>query len=425
MTVPILKQKPSLVFRYRTCIRPPILLILLVLSFIVGLHTRIWVLHWRRERAATEPIVHQHQQKDQSPIQSKCAVWTPQQQQQNRTTGVVGIEFREHIRTSLHKGHFHFFHLLEFVVVSWVELRSSFSMHQDGFGDVVVAWVRIPHMTYEQAYGPDMNRLLLRMVFGPQVQLISLDTRPAPAVDSVLSIERSKCTDASVKKMWWKHMYRFASAAWHDNLRLPASAPAEEEGTTTAAASSSKLIRIAYIDRQNTRRRFPPFFHRWLLRYVGHEVVRQYAPQATIEFTHLHHMEDLSATEQVRATAPIDILISMHGNGLSHQFFMAPGGAVVEVFWEFPFCFDYATAALMLDHAYLGLWNGQVLPHDRIQRLDPTLRTGEYAAGKLYAWYETEWTSRRVAERVEASQRAIREFLEKEIDRRVIQQAME
>lgn len=410
---------------FRLRIHPPLLLLLLTL--IVSLHTTLWwVFPWRRQ---TEVAASLHAPYAPS-SQTECATWTTTPNSNSTTTTSapppesIGIAFREHIRTSLHKGHLHYFHLLEFVVVAWIEVQTYAASTNHAAGVVEVSWIQVPHMSYEQAFGPDMNRLLLRMVFGANVQFYSNDESPPPPPSDttstttsstriLLSIERSRCTDATVKKMWWRHMHRFASHVWYNNLQQHASTVIPGATVSRSNDDKSNPIRIAYIDRQNTRRRFPVFLHWWLLRYLGRHLPSHCS---SVEFTHLH-MEDLSAIDQVQAASQIDILVGLHGNGLSHQFFMAPGGAVVEVFWEFPFAFDYATSALLLmHHSYLGVWNGHVLEENRIRRLDPTLRT-QYASGRVYEWYETEWTSRRVTERVKATKRAIQRFVVQEIER--------
>jgi hypothetical protein len=50
------------------------------------------------------------------------------------------------------------------------------------------------------------------------------------------------------------------------------------------------------------------------------------------------------------------------------------GGYIVEFFWKYNFQYDYATAAQLLKHQYLGVFNGRVLNETLVRQRDPSLR---------------------------------------------------
>jgi hypothetical protein len=70
-------------------------------------------------------------------------------------------------------------------------------------------------------------------------------------------------------------------------------------------------------------------------------------------------MEDLSFEEQVKAIQRTDLLISVHGNGLTHSAFMKPHRNVVEIFVPgVQFIWDYYTLSKMMGHEYTCIFNG-------------------------------------------------------------------
>ena len=200
--------------------------------------------------------------------------------------------------------------------------------------------------------------------------------------DAVLSIYQPACTDIKgINKLWWRHMDYFSAEAWHANLArqlqllLKVTPPPIAKSETSPAGKRRifKIIRIGYIDRQNAGRCLPRAFHKEIVARL--QQLQKHSPYSdvVIEFHHLH-METLAPVEQIRIAASLDVLIGAHGNGLSHMFFMKPGGAVLEIFWEFSFQFDYATAAHMMRHEYLCIYNGRPIDLDRIAARDPSLR---------------------------------------------------
>ena len=69
---------------------------------------------------------------------------------------------------------------------------------------------------------------------------------------------------------------------------------------------------------------------------------------------------------------------------------MAPNRAVVEIFWETPFEFEFATGSQLMMHDYLAVYNGLPLESHRLAHRDldvkkeysPTARLGIQERGK-------------------------------------------
>ncbi|KAL0959222.1 hypothetical protein HGRIS_014500 [Hohenbuehelia grisea] len=85
-------------------------------------------------------------------------------------------------------------------------------------------------------------------------------------------------------------------------------------------------IVITYIDRQNTTRRLVDEDHASLI-----DALSQFARENDVE-VNMVQMEFLSKREQFAISTRTNILMGVHGNGLTHQMWMRPGGKVLEFF---------------------------------------------------------------------------------------------
>ena len=141
----------------------------------------------------------------------------------------------------------------------------------------------------------------------------------ADQADGVLTVERFGCNMAGINKPWSKYIDAFPAEQWHADIVQGLGLTDDQTTTTTG-----KLV-VGYVDRQNTDRHLPEEHHDWLVKYLSsHE---------KIDFMQLH-MEGYSALDQVRAATKCDVLIGMHGNGLTHSLWMRPGRYVIEYYWH-------------------------------------------------------------------------------------------
>jgi hypothetical protein len=116
-------------------------------------------------------------------------------------------------------------------------------------------------------------------------------------------------------------------------------------------------------------------------------------------------MQNYTSPQQIALASQLDMIVGVHGNGLSHLLWMKPGSYVLEFFWEFSFQYDYASAAQLLNHTYRGLWDGHILNETRIAQRDPSLLPDyrippPHRKPNITAWNAT------------AGQEAIRNFVE-------------
>jgi Glycosyltransferase 61 len=200
----------------------------------------------------------------------------------------------------------------------------------------------------------------------------------AELTDAVLVVDRFGCQSGGINKPWSAYLPDFPAEQWHaDIVKGLSSGGAIVEHTSSGSVSVALLnstyddrIVVGYIDRQQTKRRLPDEQHAWLVEFLG--------THPKVEFLHLH-MQDYNAQEQIRIASRCHMILGVHGNGMTHTLWMKPRSYVVELFWAFPFQYDYATTAELMRHNYVAIVNGEVLDPNRVARRDPTLRQNKLA----------------------------------------------
>ncbi|RXK39808.1 hypothetical protein M231_02863 [Tremella mesenterica] len=121
---------------------------------------------------------------------------------------------------------------------------------------------------------------------------------------------------------------------------------------------------VTYINRQMTGRRLTEEDAEGLLRSMN-----RLAQEGVIEFTDAK-METMSRTEQFCLALRTDIMIGVHGNGLTHQLWMKPDSGVLEFMMGPGFARDYALVAELMGHEYYAIHDDHVFPPDQWRRED-------------------------------------------------------
>lgn len=371
----------------------------------------------------------------------------------------MGIQFMETpkrffpVRISESSGSYHMFHFVEMLVIAYSELHriaSALPPSQTatvitgttlarGSPAVSVPWIVSPFMTKSEICGgaSGINCVIADLafrasnasIFQDKSGILGLDSmeshkynsqaeRKEKAVarriqlaaatygppsqgtreitdqaDGVIVIERFGCKAAGTNKPWVGHIEGFPTDNWNADVMAGMGQSPDHK------TDSKQRIVVGYIDRQNTGRKIPDEHHLWL--------VDNLSKHAKIQFLHLH-METYPAIEQLKIAAGCDVLIGVHGNGMTHSFWMTPRRYVIELFWRFPFQYDYATTAQLMKHNYLGILNGKALDGDMLARRDPALRQNKKATTKAS---EEECSSAFEQE----GKAAIRDFIEQAI----------
>nr|XP_019012033.1 uncharacterized protein I206_02871 [Kwoniella pini CBS 10737]OCF50814.1 hypothetical protein I206_02871 [Kwoniella pini CBS 10737] len=111
---------------------------------------------------------------------------------------------------------------------------------------------------------------------------------------------------------------------------------------------------IIYVDRQASGRRLVPEAHRDLL------LILRDLERAGLARTVVGKLEEMSYEDQIKLFAGADIVIGVHGNGLTHQVWMAPGGILIEVFPSGVFLRDYQVVSQVVGHEHVAILDNHV-----------------------------------------------------------------
>ncbi|WWC60350.1 uncharacterized protein I303_102921 [Kwoniella dejecticola CBS 10117] len=115
-----------------------------------------------------------------------------------------------------------------------------------------------------------------------------------------------------------------------------------------------EIPKIVYVDRQASSRRLVPEAHRDLL------LILRDLERAGLARTVVGKLEEMSYEDQIKLFASADIMIGVHGNGLTHQVWMAPGGVLVEIFPSGVFLRDYQVVAQVVGHEHVAILDSRI-----------------------------------------------------------------
>lgn len=152
-------------------------------------------------------------------------------------------------------------------------------------------------------------------------------------------VDRAKCDHGRINKAYLKYIKLFDSWKWFHMVDLKVN-------------RVNKPV-VTYIDRQfASRRKLPNTVHE--------KIVSTLVNAPDIEFQHVQ-MEHMEFEDQVRVAQRTDVLIGVHGNGLTHTMFMKPNGFVCEIFVPgISFQWDYYTLSKMMGHEYMCIFDGRL-----------------------------------------------------------------
>ncbi|ORY35913.1 hypothetical protein BCR39DRAFT_39486 [Naematelia encephala] len=130
----------------------------------------------------------------------------------------------------------------------------------------------------------------------------------------------------------------------------------------------SPVPKIVYVDRQGkdetewNDRRLVTADHEALL-----AILSQLERQGRARVTRAR-LGEMDKQEQFATMMDADVILGVHGNGLTHAMWMPEGGVIIELFPPRSFLADYAIVADVLDHQHYVLWNDTVVPRYEWER---------------------------------------------------------
>ncbi|WVQ93474.1 hypothetical protein IAU59_000548 [Kwoniella sp. CBS 9459] len=122
--------------------------------------------------------------------------------------------------------------------------------------------------------------------------------------------------------------------------------------------SLRKLPKIVYVDRQDTGRKLSAEGHAEMAVVLGE---MEAVGKATVGHK---KMSKLVLPEQIEAVADADILIGVHGDGLTHQMWMPEGGVVIELLPPDSFMRENQIVTDVLNHQFVPVWKDRALSRE-------------------------------------------------------------
>ncbi|KAL4078327.1 hypothetical protein V8B97DRAFT_1252296 [Scleroderma yunnanense] len=189
-------------------------------------------------------------------------------------------------------------------------------------------------------------------------------------------------TKLNTNAAWWRPVrnavWRFAGVTGLDMAVTPGSKVQEYQPEDF---EETDKMTITYISRQGSRRRLIPEDHDILVKELEDLVARKNAQVMLTKGSdglggkewvlNIVQAEKLTKDEQVRLMAQTNILLGVHGNGLSHLILMPRTrvSAVIEIFFPGGFAHDYEWTARALGLRHFGVWNDTYFTEDNTPRV--------------------------------------------------------
>lgn len=217
----------------------------------------------------------------------------------------------------------HLFHFLELLFILFTKLDNPGSVTRISFpqweGD-----------SWKGKNGIHHNEWIVRNIW-PTIEIGSGTGIPDMIID------RNYLEGGTINKAWAKYIRDFDPYKWFGYMSIP--------------CSPKNLPRITYVNRQDVgKRMLPPIVHEQFVKYMN--------SIPDIEFLDIQ-MEKFGWDTQVQVARGTDLLIGVHGNGMSHAAFMHPHRNVIEIFVPgITFEWDYYTLSKMMGHEYMCIFNG-------------------------------------------------------------------
>ena len=295
-------------------------------------------------------------------VNSSC-VHVFQKSKEPQKTTILFIE--NHTRFSpVHDGQFHMYHFLEMIAIAFTTQPPN------------VRYLGSPNVSASAMCGPlGINCVVAKFLF-PEVQILDYDNDSLVQTDrsSDMTIEVHRggtCDRGPVNKPWYSYIEKFPTDSWYEAIHRGLQTYAEN---SPFPEKSDNKIRVGYIDRQNTKRRLLPEHHEWLVAFLSNDT--------RIDFLQLH-MENFRPEYQIQVASTLDVLVGVHGNGLSHALWMHPRQFVIEFFWwDHIFAYDYATTAEIMKHSYTAIYNGKPIDPTIIRDRIPPIKIKKLLANQ-------------------------------------------
>lgn len=155
----------------------------------------------------------------------------------------------------------------------------------------------------------------------------------------------------SMNAFFQDYIQDFDPYMWYRTLQI-----AETGNTGPWHYKRATKVRVVYVNRQNTERRLPDQWHDALIQTLQG---LSYVEFRDVDFVHYSFQEQLGIARSA------DVLVGVHGNGLSHSVFMHPHRYVLEIVpdnWHWGS--DFFVFSRAMGHRYLAVFGEEGEVHD-------------------------------------------------------------
>ena len=231
------------------------------------------------------------------------------------------------------KGIYHLCHFVELMTVAFVEIA------QRGWGCDSIEAIMFPRWTTPNWRGRshDHNRILIELCF-PNAVISTAHEGPRVQPSEFVHVDRNKLVSNAIGQPQVKFIQRLNATAWYESIQGP--------------VHHNDVTHVTYVSRQQApRRRLHPAIHA--------RIVSQLEKLDGIRFREVC-MEHHDFATQLDIARTTDVLIGVHGNGLTHAMFMRPKKFVCEIFVpRGVFQWHYYTMSSAMGHKYQCMFDGQ------------------------------------------------------------------
>ena len=281
----------------------------------------------------------------------------------------IGI-LLEHGHTLFGDGHY--YHVMEEIITAYVRVTTLKLSNDD------VTWIAF-HPFHKQKWRGKNDRFINSIspicnLLWKNIKLYHIHPFPTaneatireklikyeiPEVDQLIFIDRMKEDHGQVNKMFLKSIAHFNQFDWYQRI-ISSSLPLQK-----VSINPKKQLNVIYIDRQATMRKLSSNGH---TDFVNHMQMfteahnKEHGDTETINFN-IVKFENYTFEQQFNMVKHADVLIGVHGNGMTHQLLMHPRRYVIEIFpyikgSQLSWVYDYYFFSLLMGHRYLCIHNG-------------------------------------------------------------------
>jgi hypothetical protein len=220
----------------------------------------------------------------------------------------------------------HLYHMMENLLGIWATWREFIDQRGSGMTFASPEWLVLPQNSIQslETRSARATRGLVRAVF-PEIKLIDsralrgLGQRGLVYFPQLVASDRSAAEHGEINQMITGIRRRLAGlmphfwAAIHRNLEIDSSTISEGD------------VVVTFVDRQAAG-------NRGLAPSLARELLWELATLEAGIRVHWLRFELLTLREQVARASATDVLVGVHGNGLTHVLFIRRPGALVEIF---------------------------------------------------------------------------------------------